>query len=120
MKGGDKNSKKRDDRKNKRSNERPFKNQKCCHIVPKSISLNFTLDIVHHGKTTLTDNLMGGAGMLSEKVVGDVKKGMAMWFDQQERRRQLTIYGANVSMVHEFDEEDYLINLVDIHSINGR
>jgi len=68
---------------------------------------------VHHGKTTLTDNLMGGAGMISEKVVGDVKTGMYTWFDEQERRRQLTIYGANVSMVHEYEERDYLINLVD-------
>jgi len=68
---------------------------------------------VHHGKTTLTDNLMGGAGMLSDKVVGDVKTGMYTWFDEQERRRQLTIYGANVSMVHEYEGNDYLINLVD-------
>lgn len=68
---------------------------------------------VHHGKTTLTDNLMSGAGMLSEKVVGDVKTGMYMWFDKQERERQLTIYGANVSMVHRFKGKDYLINLVD-------
>jgi len=68
---------------------------------------------VHHGKTTLTDNLMGGAGMLSEKVVGDVETGMFTWFDEQERQRQLTIYGANVSMVHEYEGKDFLINLVD-------
>ncbi len=68
---------------------------------------------VHHGKTTLTDNLMGGAGMLSDKVVGDVESGMFTWFDDQERERQLTIYGANVSMLHTFEGKDYLINLVD-------
>jgi len=68
---------------------------------------------VHHGKTTLTDNLMGGAGMLSDKVVGDVETGMFTWFDEQERSRQLTIYGANVSMVHEYEGRDFLINLVD-------
>lgn len=68
---------------------------------------------VHHGKTTLTDNLAMLAGMISEKVAGDVEKGMLTWFDQQERERQLTIYGANVSMVHEFGGKDYLINLVD-------
>jgi len=65
---------------------------------------------VHHGKTTLTDNLMGGAGMIAEEMAGKV---MFTWFDEQERRRQLTIYGANVSMVHEFEGKDYLINLVD-------
>lgn len=65
---------------------------------------------VHHGKTTLTDNLMAGAGMLAEEMAG---KAMYTWFDPQERERQLTIYGANVSMVHEFDGKDFLINLVD-------
>jgi len=65
---------------------------------------------VHHGKTTLTDNLMAGAGMIAEEMAGKV---MYTWFDDQERRRQLTIYGANVSMVHEFEGQEYLINLVD-------
>jgi elongation factor 2 len=65
---------------------------------------------VHHGKTALTDNLMAGAGMLAEEMAGKV---MYTWFDEQERRRQLTIYGANVSMVHEFEGKDFLINLVD-------
>jgi len=53
---------------------------------------------------------MAGAGMLAEEMAGKV---MFTWFDQQERERQLTIYGANVSMVHEFEGEDYVINLID-------
>jgi len=65
---------------------------------------------VHHGKTALTDNLMAGAGMIAEEMAGKV---MYTWFDEQERTRQLTIYGANVSMVHESEGNDYLINLVD-------
>ncbi len=65
---------------------------------------------VHHGKTTLTDNLMAGAGMLAEEMAGKV---MFTWFDEQERKRELTIYGANVSMVHNYEGKDYLINLVD-------
>jgi elongation factor 2 len=68
---------------------------------------------VHHGKTTLTDNLAALAGMMAEKTVGDVESGMLTWFDEQERERQLTIYGANVSMIHEYGGKDYLINLVD-------
>lgn len=60
--------------------------------------------------TTLTDNLMAGAGMLAEEMAG---KAMFTWFDEQERKRELTIYGANVSMVHEYEDKDYLINLVD-------
>lgn len=38
---------------------------------------------------------------------------MVTWFDPEERKRELTVYGANVSMAHEFEGEDYLINLVD-------
>jgi elongation factor 2 len=68
---------------------------------------------VHHGKTTLTDNLAALAGMISEKVAGDLSTGMLTWFDEQERKRQLTIYGANVSMMHEYEGRDYLINLID-------
>jgi elongation factor 2 len=82
-------------------------------LDPSRIRNVATSSHVHHGKTTLTDNLMGGAGMLSEKVVGDVETGMFTWFDEQERQRQLTIYGANVSMVHEYEGKDFLINLVD-------
>ncbi|MBI2543020.1 MAG: elongation factor EF-2 [Candidatus Aenigmarchaeota archaeon] len=64
--------------------------------------------IIHN--TTLTDNLMAGAGMIAEEMSG---KAMVTWFDPEERKRQLTVYGANVSMVHEFEGQDYLINLVD-------
>jgi elongation factor 2 len=65
---------------------------------------------VHHGKTALTDNLMAGAGMIAEEMAG---KLMYTWFDEQERERQLTIYGANVSMIHKSGDKDYLINLLD-------
>lgn len=61
-------------------------------------------------KTTLTDNLMAGAGMLAEEMAGKV---MFTWFDPEERKRQLTVYGANVSMVHEYEGRDFLINLLD-------
>lgn len=77
---------------------------------PEQIRNVATSSHVHHGKTTLTDNLMGGAGMIAEEMAG---KAMYTWFDPQERKRQLTIYGANVSMVHEYERKDYLINLVD-------
>lgn len=53
---------------------------------------------------------MAGAGMIAEEMAG---KAMVTWFDPEERKRELTVYGANVSMVHEYDGKDYLINLVD-------
>lgn len=81
-----------------------------CMKFPDKIRNIATASHVHHGKTTLTDNLMAGAGMLAEEMAGKV---MYTWFDEQERRRQLTIYGAAVSMVHEFEGSDHLINLLD-------
>lgn len=65
---------------------------------------------IDHGKTTLTDNLLAGAGMISEELAG---QQLVMDFDKQEQERGITIYAANVSMVHEYDGKDYLINLID-------
>ncbi|NOZ82139.1 MAG: elongation factor EF-2 [Candidatus Micrarchaeota archaeon] len=65
---------------------------------------------IHHGKTTLTDNLVAGAGMISSELVGE---RMITWIDEQERERLMTIYGATVTMAHEFEGEKYLINLLD-------
>ncbi|HDD46043.1 MAG TPA: elongation factor EF-2 [Candidatus Aenigmarchaeota archaeon] len=65
---------------------------------------------IDHGKTTLTDNLLAGAGMISEELAG---KQLAMDFVEQEQERGITIYAANVSMVHEYEGSDYLINLID-------
>jgi len=65
---------------------------------------------IHHGKTTLTDNLLAGAGMLAEDLAGEA---MFTWWHEQERERELTIYGAAVSMVHEYENKEYLINLID-------
>jgi elongation factor 2 len=65
---------------------------------------------IDHGKTTLTDNLLARAGMISEKLAGDQR---FMDFDDQEAERGITIYSANISMVHEYEGDDYLINLID-------
>ncbi|MFB6241704.1 MAG: elongation factor EF-2 [Candidatus Nanosalina sp.] len=65
---------------------------------------------IDHGKTTLTDNLLARAGMISEKLAGDQR---FMDFDDQEAERGITIYSANISMVHEYDGTDYLVNLID-------
>lgn len=81
--------------------------------TPELIRNIATSSHVHHGKTTLTDNLAALAGMISDKVAGDRETGMLTWFDDQERKRELTIYGANVSMVHEHEGKDFVINLVD-------
>ena len=65
---------------------------------------------IDHGKTTLSDNLLGGAGMISMDLAG---KQLFMDFDPLEQARGITIDAANVSMVHEVDGKEYLINMID-------
>ncbi|MHA1873848.1 MAG: GTP-binding protein, partial [Candidatus Heimdallarchaeaceae archaeon] len=65
---------------------------------------------IHHGKTTLTDNLAAAAGLMARDLVGE---RMLTWIDDQERERLMTIYGATVTMTHEYEGEKYLINLLD-------
>lgn len=65
---------------------------------------------IDHGKTTFSDNLLAGAGMLSEKTAG---KQRALDFHEDEATRGITIDSASVSMVHKVNGEDYLINLID-------
>ena len=68
---------------------------------------------IHHGKTALTDNLLAAAGMMSEKLAGDLEKGMMTWQHADEQERLLTVDAANVSMAHELEGREYLVNLID-------
>ncbi len=65
---------------------------------------------IDHGKTTLSDNLIAGAGMMSEELAG---KQLILDYDEQEQARGITINAANASMVHVFEGKEYLINLID-------
>ncbi|MFC7006406.1 elongation factor EF-2 [Halalkalicoccus salilacus] len=65
---------------------------------------------VDHGKTTLTDNLLAGAGMISENTAG---QQLAMDTEEDEQERGITIDAANVSMTHEYEGTNHLINLID-------
>ncbi|WP_299331064.1 elongation factor EF-2 [Haloplanus sp.] len=65
---------------------------------------------VDHGKTTLTDNLLAGAGMISQDTAGEQ---LAMDTEEDEQERGITIDAANVSMTHEYEGDNHLINLID-------
>jgi elongation factor 2 len=69
-----------------------------------------TVAHIDHGKTTLSDNLIAGAGMISEELAG---KQLVLDYDEQEQARGITINAAAASMVHEYEGEEYLINLID-------
>ncbi len=65
---------------------------------------------IDHGKTTFSDNLLAGCGMMSEELAG---KACVLDFHEDEKERGITIDSASVSMVHEFKEKEYLVNLID-------
>ena len=68
---------------------------------------------IHHGKTAFTDNLLAAAGMMAAKSAGDLDEGMATWQHTDEQERLMTVDAANVSMAHEYQGTEYLINLID-------
>ncbi|MBI2550432.1 elongation factor EF-2, partial [Candidatus Woesearchaeota archaeon] len=65
---------------------------------------------IDHGKTTFSDNLIAGAGMMSSETAG---RQLVLDFKPDEQARGITIDAANVSMVHTLEGQDYLINLID-------
>ena len=68
---------------------------------------------IHHGKTAFTDNLLAASGFMAAKNAGDLEEGMATWQHADEQERLMTVDAANVSMVHNFQDKEYLINLID-------
>jgi len=65
---------------------------------------------IDHGKTTFSDNLLAGCGMMSEDLAG---KQLVLDYEGQEQDRGITINTASASMVHNFEGKEYLINLLD-------
>jgi elongation factor 2 len=65
---------------------------------------------VDHGKTTLSDSLLAAAGIISEQTAGQ-KLFLDSW--ELEQKRQMTVFASNISLAHEFNGKDYLINLID-------
>src|SRR3990172_6301781 len=69
-----------------------------------------TIAHIDHGKTTLSDNLIAGAGMMSEELAGEQR---VLDYDPQEAARGITINAANISMIYNYNNTDFLINLID-------
>jgi elongation factor 2 len=65
---------------------------------------------IDHGKTTLTDNLLAGAGIISKELAGEQ---LFTDFYYLEQERGITIFAANASMVYDYKGKDHLINLID-------
>ncbi len=65
---------------------------------------------VDHGKTTLTDSLLAASGLLSPTVAGEAR---ALDYLEEEQKRGITIKTANISLLHDYGDKSYVINLID-------
>ncbi|MDQ1280903.1 MAG: elongation factor 2 [Thermoproteota archaeon] len=65
---------------------------------------------VDHGKTTLSDSLLAHSGLLSPSMAG---QALALDYLEEEQKRQMTIKAANISLYHEREGGNFLINLID-------
>jgi len=65
---------------------------------------------IDHGKTTMTDSLLMKAGFLPPQVAGTAR---ALDYLREEQKRGITIKAANISLLHDLDGKQYVINLVD-------
>jgi elongation factor 2 len=65
---------------------------------------------IDHGKTTLADSLLAGAGLLSPQMAG-----MARVLDylDEEQKRKITIKTANITLLCSQNGGSHIINLVD-------
>src|SRR3989337_1423296 len=61
---------------------------------------------IDHGKTTLTDSLLAGAGLLSPTMAGTAR---VLDYLEEEQKRKITIKTANISLLY----RSHVINLVD-------
>jgi len=65
---------------------------------------------IDHGKTTLTDSLLAGAGLLSSKVAGSAR---VLDYLEEEQKRGITMKTANISLLYRTANDSFVINLVD-------
>lgn len=65
---------------------------------------------IDHGKSTLTDNLVATAGLISKELAGQ-----QVFMDSYvlEQERGITINASNVSVPCEINGEKYLVNIID-------
>jgi elongation factor 2 len=65
---------------------------------------------IDHGKTTLADSLLAGAGLLSTAMAGQAR---VLDYLEEEQKRKITIKTANITLLYETVDTPYVINLVD-------
>jgi elongation factor 2 len=64
---------------------------------------------IDHGKTTLTDSLLAGTGLLAPQVAGSAR---VLDYLEEEQKRGITMKTANISLLYQA-ADSFIINLVD-------
>ncbi|MHA1243631.1 MAG: GTP-binding protein [Candidatus Heimdallarchaeota archaeon] len=77
---------------------------------PKKIRNIALVAHIDHGKTTLSDSLLVASGILPPLSAGDAR---ALDFLPEEQRRGITMKTANISLILQHKETDFLVNLID-------
>jgi elongation factor 2 len=65
---------------------------------------------IDHGKTTLADSLLAGAGLLSPQMAGSAR---VLDYLEEEQKRKITIKTANITLLYKTDGNKFIVNLVD-------
>lgn len=65
---------------------------------------------VDHGKSTLSDSLVGAAGLIQASAIGN-KRYMSVRKDEQEKG--ITIKSSSISLEFPYKNSEYLINMID-------
>jgi len=65
---------------------------------------------IDHGKTTLTDSLLAGSGLLPLQIAG---KARALDYLEEEQKRGITIKTASISLLYTIDGQSFVVNLFD-------
>ncbi|KAF7998147.1 hypothetical protein HCN44_009545 [Aphidius gifuensis] len=77
---------------------------------PSNIRNICILAHVDHGKTTLADSLVASNGIISDKLAGKLRY---MDFRPDEQERGITMKSSSISLHHNYNDNDYLINIID-------
>ncbi len=89
-----------------------FVNERVARLIddPKRIRNCTIIAHIDHGKTTLADSLIAASGLLSQEVAASAR---LLDYDLIEQERGITIKASSITLLHEWENEEIVIHLID-------